>query len=285
VRWGYSIAMLVLTAAYALAAHADERTDRVRAELLEQMRALASQTKVSFQEGNKSAELQTSPVFRYDDQPRRFIDATMWMWTVQGRPVAFQKIEAVEYGDTQAPSPLWQYCFASMSPALANVEWPGDRRFRAKEAGIEVRPLAGAPSPAAGSLQRKRQGRDLARKFSGRIITSPKANTRQEMRLLTTPLVEFDDPHSQEYQGAVFGFATNGTNPDVLLLLEIGDAGKNSPAQWHFAPVRMTCCEVRLAYGDTEAWRVDWVNGTEAPFPTWTFFSTPRAPLTAEAPR
>lgn len=281
-RCSSTLLALAAIAVCALGARGDERTDGVRAELLEQMRGLAGQTKLTISAG-KMPDLVKNPVFRYDDQPRRFIDATMWLWTVQGRPVAFQKIEAVEYGDAKAPSSSWQCCFASASPELLNVEWPGGRRFRTKEAGIEVRALAGAPSPAEGSLQRKRQGRELARKFSARIVTSPKNNTRQEMRLLTTPLVEFDDPDSKEYQGAVFAFSTNGTNPDVLLLLEIRSDGQSDKPRWHFAPVRMTCCEVRLAYVDTEVWQVDWVNGTEAPFPTWTFFSTARAPLAGEA--
>lgn len=139
--------------------------------------------------------------------------------------------------------------------------------------------LPGAPEPAEGNVQRKRQAREMVRKFSGRIVTGPKTNTREQMRLLTTPLMEFADSRTKEYQGAVFGFSTNGTNPDVLLLLEIRTEGETGVPTWHYAPVRMTCCEAKLAYQDREVWKTEWVNGTEAPFPTWTFFNTPRAPL------
>jgi hypothetical protein len=256
-----------------------ETPPAAREAMLEQMRALAKETRIGVVDSQDSVELVNSPVFRYDDQPRRFIDATLWAWTVQGRPVAFQKIEAVEYGDAKAPSSTWQYCFASMSAGLLNVGWPGGRRFVSQEAGIRSLLLPGAPEPAAGNVQRRRQAREMVRKFAGRIVNDPKTNTREQMRLLTTPLMEFADPRTKEYQGAVFGFSTNGTNPDVLLLLEIRSDGEKGAATWHYAPVRMTCCEATLAYEEQEVWKTEWVNGTEAPFPTWTFFNTPRDPL------
>jgi hypothetical protein len=252
----------------------------VREAMLEQMRSLAQETRISIVGSNDPAELVNSPVFRYDDQPRRFIDATMWVWTDQGRPMAFQKIEAVEYGDPAAPASSWQICFTSTSPDLLVVQWPEKRTFRSAEPGIAFAPLAAAPVVAEGNVQRKRQARDLARKFTGRIVTSPKANITQQMRLLTTPIFEYLDPQTKEFRGAVFGLSTNGTNPDVLLVLEVrGDKDRQA---WHFAPARMTCCEVTVALADTKVWQVDWVNGTEAPFATWTFFSSARQPLAAE---
>src|SRR5688572_6777576 len=73
----------------------DEQNEKRRAQLLAQMRSLAEQTKVQFAKGERRIELLKEPIFRYDDQPRRFIDATMWAWTEHGRPVAFQKVEAI----------------------------------------------------------------------------------------------------------------------------------------------------------------------------------------------
>jgi len=266
-------------------AAADEKVERRRQQLLAEMQSLAQQTKVSSAGSTIPLKLADKPVFRYDDQPRRFIDATMWVWTDQGRPLAFQKIEAVEYGDAAAPDSRWQLCFTSTSPDLLAVQWPEKRTFHSAEPGIAFAPLAAAPEVAEGNAQRKRQARDLARKFTGRIVTSPKANIVQQMRLLTTPIFEYTDPETREFQGAVFGLSTNGTNPDVLLVLEVREdkvrAGEERLA-WHFAPARMTCCEVTVAFADTKVWQVDWVNGTEAPFATWTFFSSPRQPAAAE---
>ena len=49
-----------------------EKGQRRRAQLLEEMRGLAQQTKVQFTKGEHQVELVKDPVFRYDDQPRRF---------------------------------------------------------------------------------------------------------------------------------------------------------------------------------------------------------------------
>jgi hypothetical protein len=258
-------------------ARGDERAERQRAQLLEQMRTLAQQTDIKFVEGGTRPQLNPNPVFRYDDQPRRFIDATMWVWSVEGRPVAFQKVEAKYHVVTDKPE--WGYCFGSVSPELLSVEWPGGRNFRSTEPGIIFRRIDNAPQVAPNGVAQRRQLRDLARRFSCRIVTDPRNNVTQETRLLTRPLVEYADAKT-EAPGAVFGFAANGVNPDVLILVEAReDAGELS---WHVAPGRMTSSGVLLRYDDNAIWEVPWVNWNEAPFPTWTFFYMPRTPVPAE---
>ena len=44
----------------------------------------------------------------------------------------------------------------------------------------------------------------------------------------------------------------------------------------------MTSGGVTLKYDDAKVWEVPWVNWNEAPFPTWTFFATPRTPVPGE---
>jgi hypothetical protein len=266
---------LVATFLFLSVCRADEPTERQRAQLLEQMRSLAEQTKVQFAEGDRRPELVKDPAFRYADQPRRFIDATLWVWTDRGRPVAFQKIEALESGDKRLPH--WQYRFASVSADLVAAEWSPNRRFSSTEPGVTFRHLEEAPAVSKGNAERKRQARELIRKFSALILTDPREkNSLQEMRLLTTPLFDYADAETKEYRGAVFGFSTNGTNPDLLLLLEV--RGEKDKAAWHFAPARMTIGAVTLRWRDAKVWECEWVYAKDNPFKTWTFFVTARKP-------
>ena len=76
---------LLVTAGQAMA---EDGTDAVREKLLAEMRRLAEKTEVKLANQGELPELVTNPVFRYADQPRRFIDATVWVWTREGRPVA-----------------------------------------------------------------------------------------------------------------------------------------------------------------------------------------------------
>lgn len=248
----------------------DKQREQARRErLLVQMRELAQQTQVRFQHGDRQPQLLASPVFRYDDKPRRFLDATLWVWTEEGRPVAFEKIEAMELS-----VPAWQYCLASVSEELLEVKWSSGLRFRSTEPGIEFRPLPEAPDVAAGAAQRKRQARELAPNFSARIVTEPTANQSEAMRLLPRPIFEYSEAGSKAFLGAVFGLTTSGTNPDLLLLLEA--RGEDGRLNWNYALARMTTGGLKVQYHGAPVWEADSVAPQSTTFPTWLFFAAPR---------
>jgi len=263
--------VLVLAAGLA----AQEPRQRVRAELLEQMLALAKGTQVRV--ADRPAELIAKPVFRYDDQPRRFIDATMWIWTDSGRPVACQKIEARLHQDTGQPQ--WGYCFTSLAETNLAVDWP-NRSYQSREVGIKFELVPGAPVPAPRTAERRRQAREIARAFSGRILQNPRTNASTEMRLLSTPLYEYTATGAELLAGAVFGFETNGTNPDLLVLVEArGDEAKPT---WQFAPARMTTGGITLQYKNEKVWEAPFVSPGQGPFSNWLFFPTSRTPVEGE---
>jgi len=271
------IGMTILSlACFATTIAADEPT-ATREVLLEQMRALAKATDVRLVNSDRQAQQVADPIFRYDDQPRRFVDATIWAWTDRGRPVAFQKIEALDYGEAATTNQLWQYCLASLTTETVMVNWPGGQKFRSQKPGVEFRAVNESPAVAEASAQRKRQARELIRTFSARIFTDIKNNTQQEMRLLTTPLFEYSDPATKSFLGAAFGFSTNGTNPDLIVLIEAREDGDK--LAWHFAPARMTTGAVTLKRHDTKVWECESADSRRIPLLTWTFFTTPRTAL------
>lgn len=250
-------------------------SEKSRAAMLVQMKEVAAKTDVSLKSAGIKPQLMPNPVFRYDDQPRRFIDATMWVWTIEGRPVAIQKVEAMFHGNTDIPT--WGYCFTSVSSDLVSAEWGGARPFAATEAAPAFRPVPESPAVAEKDLAKKRQARDLARKFEVRILIDPIAKVTADMRLLTTPIYEYTDPKSGKFLGAVYGFSSNGTNPDFLLMFEPRE--KNGKVEWFFAPARMTSGGLSVKLDGKEVWQADYAHGASAPFPTWTFFQTRRTPL------
>jgi hypothetical protein len=209
------------------------------------------------------------PVFRYDDQPRRLLDATVWAWTYEGRPIAFQKIEAMDGEPAQ-----WQYCFSSLAEDRLKAQWTGGRNYQSTEAGVAYRPVPDSPAVAPRSPERRRQLRELARSFAARIQPDSRSNDTQEMRLLTTPLFEFDDETSKLLQGAVFGYSTNGTNPDLVVAFEARPL--QDKAAWHYAPARMTIGGITLRHGDKPVWECPPAEPGQNVFPTWTYFQTSR---------
>lgn len=246
-----------------------------RAAMLAVMKDLAKNTNVSVQGAKEKPEFIASPVFRYDDQPRRFIDATLWVWTVGGRPIAFEKIEAMFLDETDMPR--WGFCFASVTQDLITAQWPGVPQFDSKEPAVKFQVIPNAPPVSDRETSRKRQARELMRTFSLRIQSRPDSLETDEMRLLTTPIYEYSEPKSGKFLGAVYAFSTNGTNPDVLILLE--PKTRDDKLEWQFAPVRMTSGALTMKYKDQQIWEQPYAFNAQVPFPTWTYFQLPRIPL------
>jgi hypothetical protein len=260
----------------AMHCQAQQTESSSREELLEQMQSLARLTKVDVAKAKdrEAVKLLEKPVFRYSDQPRGFVDATMWAWTSRGRPIAFQKIEAMN--KVFSGKPMWQYCFASFSENLLSVQWSEDRKYRSSQAGVAFRPVPDPPGVAPRAAERRRQTRELARSFSARIITDIRTAESQEMRLLTTPILEYSTENADMLQGAVFGYSTNGTNPDLLIAIEVRKA-EEKPV-WHFAPARMTIGGLTVACKQKKVWECEAIEPGQGSLATWTYFQTARVP-------
>ncbi|HET6880602.1 MAG TPA: hypothetical protein VFI31_10630 [Pirellulales bacterium] len=278
--------LLVIIALYALAdvspsavAEPDRpapgQREEKRAQLLQQMKEIAEGTDVRYQTGEHRPQLVASPVFRYDDQPRRFLDATMWVWTDAGRPVAFQKIEAMD-----RDRPQWATLFTSVTDEPLAVQWEQGREYRSTASGVDFQPLPDAPPVPAAKTARKLAARKLIRDFSARILTGIHPDVTEEMRLLPAPIFEYQDAESSSYQGGVFGLTTSGTNPDVLILLE--PRLNEGALAWHFSVARMTTCGVTLKYVNAVVWKAEFCLPPATVFPTWTVFYTSRAEPTAQ---
>lgn len=251
-----------------------QQSEEVRAKLLEQMQTLAKATTVSFVDGSDKIELVPKPVFRYDDQPRHFIDATMWCWTHQGKPIAFQKIEAIQDADGTG---RWGYCFTSFSDRLLKAQWTAARKFRSTEAGVQHQKVPDASPVAARANERRRQLRYFARDFTARILINPRTNASEEMRLLTTPIFEYSDAETKLPVGAVFGYATNGTNPDMLINFEA--RADEDKLDWHYAPARMTTGGLTVKYRGKTVWSAEFSPPGVHDHPTWTSHQVPRVPF------
>lgn len=209
------------------------------------------------------------PVFRYSDQERFIDDATLWLWTDRGRPVALQKEEA---GHFQG-KPVWTVCFASFSAGPVEARWPRDeRRMTTREPGCEFRPIPDGPAPADNARLAAQQVKQLARRFTAAHRGT--ADGRVEARLLPRPIYEYSAPDEGITAGAIFGFAGHGTNPDGYILIELR---KDTPQEpWVYGCARMTTAAVEVSLDGQPVWSCDEVPPEPKYFDTWTFFFEPR---------
>jgi len=199
----------------------------------------------------------SKPLFRYSDQPRRILDASLWAWGDKGRPEVMANVEG--YGHDQGTQ--WLFCIVSLSPGRVTVDpGDGDRVWTSTTAGMESRPLVGGPEPAANTTGRLRQMKELARRFSATITVDPNElePNVQEMRLLPQPIHRYEDGGAAS--GALFGFTTNGTNPDALLAIELTSSDESAP-QWRYALAGMIQGGLSVKLDDAEVWAKEYQPG------------------------
>lgn len=226
------------------------------------LRDRARETRLSFVGSSAEPQFEAAPVFRYSDQLRHIRDAGIWIWTQGGRPVAALKVEHYEPGVHPRP---WLYCFASLSTELAVAEWTRAATFRAREPGVSWQSLG--DKPANSRAARLLQMREIARRFSAELVRRTDVEERTQMRLLPRPLFRYAESAESAVDGAVFGFTGTGTNPDLLLLLDLTvDEG------WRFGFAGMTAEGLVVQLGDKTVWEFPHTAGKGHVFDTWTYF-------------
>jgi hypothetical protein len=248
-----------------------EALKREREARLQKMRALAGQFDITSAatDDPRQLELRGEPLFRYSDQPRGFVDATLWAWGPPGRPMAVAKVEAALNGKV----PYWQYCVASLADRPLRIDFADQRKLSTPRAGLTLRAFPDAPQPAERPASRQRQMKDLAARFNATIHSrhlDTKELVKQEMRLLPSPIHRYADEKNGLRDGMIFGLTTNGTNPDMLIVIEL--RGAQPRLEWQYGIVKMTYSEVHIRLDKSEVYQ----SPVSEPLETWTYFQTPR---------
>jgi len=260
---------------------ADPEDDLARKEAKEQkeryttwMRNYAESTtiRVTGVKGDKEqdAKLVSHPVIRYRD-PIIADDATLWVWTLDSRPVALQKIEV-----NNRVGQKWTICFASVAQGIVTAQWPGDRRYASTAPGLKFRPIPKAELPSDNPKSRMTQIKALKARFTGLVGYTVERNEGIELTPMTTPLFDYSDPESKLPLGAIFSMVNEKgvRNPGVLLFIEArpDDDGK---WRWEFAGAKLGTAGAQ--------WRLDGAPVLMIPavrtgqvFDNWTFFVMPR---------
>jgi hypothetical protein len=231
-------------------------------------RAEAIEVSVAIGDRTTKAKVCPDPIMKYTDPPRQIEMATLWVWHVDGCPVAVGKVEAYR----RPEGTRWLYCFTSTSTGRVEGQWPEGRRFRARKPGIEWKALDG-PTPHETAAGRLRQMKELFRRFSTTVFDDIQ-KTSDELRPLARPLHEYASPKRGVLQGILCGFTANGTNPDAILALEaIRPAeGKDAPPSWRYGVIGMTASGIVVKLDKEEAFRRPYAGWRPGDQDNWTYF-------------
>ncbi len=220
-------------------------------------------------DGVEELDLSEAPVLRYSDQIVGDKNAAIpigavFVWERNGRP---EVISAIHPSRNER---LWVE-FLSLLPQSLQATRNGQVEWRPTTAGVEFKPYRDAPTPAAVAPQRLIQMRSLVRALSASVADA--SNGRQELRLLSRPIVRYTDPKRGIVDGSVFVFA-RATNPEMLVVLEAHETeGKR---HWMISPAQFTGRAGEMKFSDDTVWTHDRMSGMRDPAgPFFQMYATP----------
>src|SRR5688572_21317599 len=142
-------------------------------------------------------------------------NGSVFVWTHEGRAeVVGTVFSHLVSGDSNTK--VMAHSFQSLSDQPLVGQRPGQPGAWSLEgAGVQPRPIPGAPPPAGSRPGRLAQMRELAREFSA---TTTLEGVEQELRLLTQPLHRNEKSTDAVLDGALFTYVT-GTDPELMLVI------------------------------------------------------------------
>jgi hypothetical protein len=251
-----------------------------RAERLGEMRDIASSFQAVTIVGDRHipAAMSRDPLYRWNDPTREFSDGTLWFWRASGRPVGVVAIEL--YPQNKAFGIIWNLEFTSLWAGPIEVEGgehfdkvytdlhpplpDGRLRWAPPQGGTEFHEIPGTTVPGTTDAERLRQMRDILNRFSARELFK---GQEYALRLISHPIDRYADETSRLLDGGIFLYA-NGTNPELLLLLEARKSPEGKATWWYSgAPLARAVVTLRLDRQDV------WSHKSkEVPSPQDTYF-------------
>jgi hypothetical protein len=184
--------------------------------------------------------IRPTPLFRYDDETRGYVDGTIWRLGESGRPLAI--VTAELHPKYLGGGPRIVYDFLSLTDRPFSARSPDVAGWRPGASAVAMKTLEGGPLPADKAAARLTQIKQLARRFSGTQVVQELDETSVELRLLPREIDRYSPAPHGSSDGAIF-LLVNGRNPALLLIIETdGEA-------WHYGIGRLSApstLQVRL---------------------------------------
>lgn len=165
------------------------------------------------------AELESDPLFRYDDLTRGYVDGAVWRLGAEGRPSALVTTEL--HPDYLGGGPRIVYEFLSLTDVPFTAESNDVTGWRPSESGLSVGSLPDGPMPAATAERRLFQMKQVANRFAA---TQEVEGQQLRLRLLPRPIDRYAPSGGAQADAALFLFVS-GRMPGVVLLLETDGEG------------------------------------------------------------
>lgn len=177
--------------------------------------------------------LQSTPLFRYDDETRGYVDGTVWRLGETGRPLAIITAELHPNYLNGGPRVVYDFLSLTERPFTArSADVPG---WSPGGSAMEMSRLPDAPAPAATAAKRLSQLKHQARRFTGsqNVLEIDPNATVVQLRLLPREIDRYSAGPHERADGALF-LLVNGRNPALVLAIE------TDGTQWRYGVGRLS---------------------------------------------
>lgn len=233
----------------AAATAADKSRDAESARRLARMVQTAAEYEIVAGDGADGAvELLKQPLLRWSNPLRDTDDGALFLWTQGGRPV----IAACVYN---VGNDVIEHELQSLAAGPLRATRHDVQVWSPAVGGVEFKPVPGdVDAPASKAVRRLTQMRNIVRGFSAAM---GRDQWRHELRLMPQPLHRYGSEDDGEViDGALFAFA-QGTDPEVLLLLE-ARRSRDEPVAWQYGVARMNMADMELKHAGKIVWKIDY---------------------------
>lgn len=187
-----------------------------------------------------ATQFHENAMLRFGDPTREASDGSLWKLG-EGRP---EVVVATEFTRTEVGFNL-NYEFLCLTPIKFTLTTTHGWRWSPAGSAMTFKPLKSRMKPGPTANARLRQMRLLVRRFTASELYNGET---YRLRLMPQPIDIYTMDHkSGAGEGAVFVFA-NGTNPEVLLLVEAIDQ------QWRYGLARLCGASPTVKLDEEVVW-------------------------------
>lgn len=245
--------LLIGLASAALSQAPDPQSDgKARSERLLALHADDAASYAIYRDTGRSEKLtlRREPIYRWTNPTRvGGQEGDVFVWTYKGRPEVVASMFSHPHHDGKQRVVCHE--LHSISEATLVVDRDAPSQWKPQAPGVELKPIDGAPAPAASAPQRLVQIRALARDFAGRSLSDQRQ--AWELRLLPKPLYRYESTDPQVIDGAVFALVSSaGTDPEIILLIEARD--RPGGPRWEYGAARFSDMDLWLTHKGKEVW-------------------------------
>jgi len=253
---------LMIAMAMVAVAQEPKRLGEARGETLLALHTADAASYAIYRDAAKQEKLtlRREPVYRWTNPIRSGgQEGDVFLWTFKGRPEVLATVFSHPSDDFKER--VLCHELHSLSEAVLTVDREALNQWVPKAPGVDLKPISGAPVPAATAAQRLIQIRSLSREFSGRSLSD--RNLSWNLRLLPRPLYRYESSDPDVIDGAVFALVSSaGTDPEIILLIEARKTASGS--EWRFGAARFSDMSLWLDHKGKEVWKM--IRGPEHQF-------------------